>query len=103
MWNKTLQDYIDMYKDHLPAVMVKLSLITILGLEVIVTSFLTLGIYDLITEQDIVLSELGLIITGFLFVILLIGLRILQDYRGAGRTGIYFLLTVFGLYWLQSI
>ncbi|MBF4986138.1 hypothetical protein FNJ87_18065 [Nonlabens mediterrranea] len=103
VWNKTLKDYIEMYKNHLPPFLVKLSLIIILGLEIIVTSFLALGIYDLIIDQDIALSEIGLIITGILFLILLIGLRILQDYRGAGRTAIYFLLVVFGLFWIQSI
>ncbi|GAK98646.1 hypothetical protein JCM19314_2677 [Nonlabens ulvanivorans] len=36
------------------------------------------------------MSEIGLIITGVLFLILLIGLRILQDYRGAGRTAFIF-------------
>lgn len=103
MWNKTLQDYILMYKNHLPPVIVKISLIFIIGLEVVVTSFLILGIYDLIAEQEIALSELGLIITAFLFIVLLIGLRIIQDYRGAARMALYFLLTVFGLFWLQSI
>lgn len=92
-----------MYKNHLPPFLVKLSLIIILGLEIIVTSILALGIYDIIVDQDISLSEIGLIITGVLFLILLIGLRILQDYRGAGRTAIYFLLVVFGLFWIQSI
>jgi len=92
-----------MYKNHLTPFLVKVSMIIILGLEIIITSFLILGIYDLIAEQDIALSELGLVITGILFIILLIGLRILQDYRGAGRTAVYFLLTVFGLFWLQSI
>ncbi len=83
--------------------MVRLSLIVVLGLEIIITSFLTLGIYDIITEQDIALGELGLIIAGVLFLILLVGLRILQDYRGAGRTAVYFLLCIFGLFWIQSI
>lgn len=103
MWNKTLHDYILMYKNHLPPVIVKISLIFIIGLEVVVTSFLILGIYDLIAEQEIALSELGLIITAFLFIVLLIGLRIIQDYSGGAKMALYFLLTVFGLFWLQSI
>jgi len=92
-----------MYRDKLSPFLVKVSLVVVLTIEIIITSFLILGIYDLITEHDIALSEIGLIITGILFLILLIGLRILQDYRGAGRTAVYFLLAVFGLFWLQSI
>lgn len=103
MWNKTLQDYTLMYEKHLPAVLVKFTLLFIIAFEIIITILFTLGIYTLVMEQDIYLSEVVLILTGILFIILLIGLRILQDYNGAGKMAIYFLLTVFGLFWLQSI
>lgn len=103
MWNKTLQDYKLMYEKHLPTVLVKFTLLFIIAFEIIITILFTLGIYTLVMEQDIYLSEVVLILTGILFIILLIGLRILQDYNGAGKMAIYFLLTVFGLFWLQSI
>jgi len=103
MWNKTLQDYTLMYEKHLPAVLVKFTLLFIIAFEIIITILFTLGIYTLVMEQDIYLSQVVLILTGILFIILLIGLRILQDYNGAGKMAIYFLLTVFGLFWLQSI
>lgn len=92
-----------MYRKHLPSIMVKISLVVILGLEILITSILVLGIYDLIVEKDIYLSEIGLTMSGLLFIILLIGLRVLKDYKSASRTTIYFLLTVFGLFWLQLI
>lgn len=102
-WSDSLSYYIDLYKNKLNAFLVKSSIIIILFMEIIVTSCITIGIYDLIINEDSYVAELASVLSAILFICLMIGMRILKDYEGAARIIGYFLLSVFCLFWLQSI
>jgi hypothetical protein len=102
-WKEQLAFYRKMYKNTFLANFVPPSIILILGLEIVVSTLTALGIWDIIMNTDYTFSVYALIASSILFAILLFGLRLVKDYSGSARIAVYFLVSVFGLYWLQSI
>jgi hypothetical protein len=102
-WKEQLAFYRKMYKNTFLANFVPPSIILILGLEIVVSTLTALGIWDIIMNTDYTFSVYALIASSLLFAILLFGLRLVRDYSGSARVAVYFLVSVFGLYWLQSI
>lgn len=102
-WKNSLEYYVALYQETLSAAVVKAAFVLIVGLEFIISILIIWGMYELIYKSHTFMATLAILLSSVLFIILLIGLRILKDYDGAGRTAVYFLLAVFGLFWLQSI
>jgi len=102
-WTDSLDYYIKLYDKELSPFLVKASIVSILLIEIIVTSCIAIGIYDLLATMDSYIAELASSLSAVLFICLMIGMRILKDYEGAARIIGYFLMSVFCLYWLQSI
>ncbi len=102
-WTDSLSYYIDLYKNNLNPFLVTGSIVIILLIEIVVTSCISVGIYDLMVSEDSYVAELASILSAVLFIFLMVGMRILKDYEGAARIIGYFLLSVFCLFWLQSI
>ncbi len=101
-WKESLSFYQKMYEGTFLAKIITPSIILISGLEVIVSTFAGLGIWDIVMNNDYELATYAFISSGVLFAILLFGLRIAKDYPGSARIAVYFLVSVFGLFWAQS-
>lgn len=78
-------------------------LILILILEVTVVTFAARGIWNILTSQNFDYASYAFITASILYILLLIGLRTINDYAGASRIAMYFLISIFGLFWIQSI
>ncbi len=78
-------------------------IILILGFEIIISTITALGIWDIVSNGDYVFASYALITASILFAVLLFGLRLIKDYSGAARIAVYFLVSIFGLYWVQSL
>lgn len=94
-WDSSKTYYQKAYKGTLPANLVMLLLIFILIAEVFITTLLGFGIYDMIDHDDLKYINYGLVASQALFIILLIGLRLIKDYNGASRVAVYFMITLF--------
>jgi len=73
-----------------------LGIITVM--EILAGVLMLLGIFQLATSGETLLSFFGLIISAKTLIFLLIGQRLAKDYAGAMSLAVYFILTVFGLY-----
>lgn len=102
-WRRTCIFYIRLYRHHFKPKNVILILFLIIMVEVIISSILSIGILSLLARHRTFLLELGYVVNSCLYLTLLYGLRVLKDYDGASRLGVYFLLSMFALYWIQSI
>ena len=78
-------------------------LITILMLlEVLTLFFLVVGIFQLYFQNEKEMALLGIVFSCFSIIYMLIGQRIAKDYPGATSLTIYFILSIFGIYILNS-
>jgi hypothetical protein len=102
-WQGQLAIYRKMYENTFLANFVSPSILLIIGLETVASTLAALGIWDIVMNGDYNFSVYALIASSILFAILLFGLRLVRDYSGSARIAVYFLVSVFGLYWLQSI
>ncbi|WP_194851604.1 DoxX family protein [Nonlabens antarcticus] len=102
-WKAQLEFYSKMFQSTFIAKAITPVIVFILGLEVIISTLTGLGIWDIIVNESYVFSVYALIASSILFTMLLFGLRMVKDYVGSARIAIYFLLSVFGLYWTQSM
>lgn len=95
-WGKTKDYYETSFKGILAPIAVDIGIIVILIAEVFVVTLLAFGIYDIISSNGNQYVEYALISSGILLIVLLTGLRLIQDNEGAARIGIYFLITISG-------
>ena len=102
-WKAQLTFYRKMYQNTFLANFVPPAILLIIGLETIVSTLTALGIWDIIMNGDYNFAVYALSASSILFAILLFGLRLVRDYSGSARIAVYFLVSVFGLYWIQSI
>ncbi|AZQ43137.1 hypothetical protein [Nonlabens ponticola] len=102
-WSKTLEHYQKMYSKTFLKPIIKPLIVLILGFEATVSTFCGLGIYDLITMGNYEFACYGFFTASLLFFIFLFGLRLIKDYQGTSRIGVYFLIAVLGLYWAQLL
>ncbi|MDO6759652.1 DoxX family protein [Tamlana sp. 2_MG-2023] len=76
-------------------------LVFIVILEAFATIFCSLGIYQIIANQETFYALVGCIVCCVILLIFLFGQRIAKDFDGARNMAIYFILAVFGVYLLQ--
>jgi len=81
---------------------VPLLLSIILVLEIIGGAFMFVGIFNLLTTGNKTYALLGAELCALTLIFLLIGQRLAKDYQGAMSLTVYFILTVFGIYLLNS-
>jgi hypothetical protein len=102
-WKITVAHYCDMYQSVFSSALVKISILIISGLELITCILISVALYDILTIQSLWYASYAFILSGFLIIILLFGLRIVKDYAGSSGLGIYFLISLIGLFWSQYI
>ena len=102
-WKQTYSDFCDLFKDALSPLVVLISSIVILGIEITTSTIIAIALYDLVVMQNLLYVQYAFILSSILLLILLVGLRIVKDFAGASRLGIYFIVSVAGLFWSQYI
>tara|TARA_B110000091_G_C13738445_1_gene442222 strand:- start:399 stop:797 length:399 start_codon:yes stop_codon:yes gene_type:complete len=81
---------------------VPLLLAVILILEIIASFLMLFGMYQLYTSEIKEIALLGTGLCAIVLIFLLIGQRLAKDYAGALSLAVYFIITLFGVYLLNS-
>ncbi|WP_296634053.1 DoxX family membrane protein [Polaribacter sp.] len=81
---------------------VPLLLAVILVLEIIAGLLMVLGVYQLYTSGAKEFALLGAELCAVVLIFLLIGQRLAKDYAGAMSLAVYFIVTLLGVYLLNS-
>ena len=102
-WKTTKIAFKKMYAKTFVAKAIVPLLVAILAGEVVIVTFAALAIFDILTLQNFRYANYAFIASSILCLFLLIGLRLIEDYQGASRIGIYFTISIFGMYWVQSM
>lgn len=102
-WTPQLNYYKELYKSTFLNGVITPTIYLVLTLEIIVSTLTALGIWDILFNSSLVFSIYALASSSIICAILLFGLRMVKDYAGSARIAIYFLVSIFGLYWVQSL
>jgi len=97
---------INFIKDHLKLTplknLVPLLLSIILVIETIAGGLMFVGIFQLMTTGQNNMALLGVELSAITLIFLLVGQRLAKDYVGSTSLTVYFILTVFGVFLLNS-
>ena len=74
----------------------------ILIVEIIAGVLMSIGVYELYTSEAKEIALLGVELSAIALIFLLIGQRLAKDYAGAMSLGVYFIITVVGVFLLNS-
>ena len=74
----------------------------ILSIELIAGVLMAIGVYQLYTSEATEIASLGIELSAITLLFLLIGQRLAKDYAGAMSLAVYFIITVLGVYLLNS-
>lgn len=74
----------------------------ILFLEIVASALMLFGIYQLYTSGAKEFALLGTELCAIILIFLLIGQRLAKDYVGAMSLAVYFIVTTWGIYLLNS-
>ncbi|QNM85048.1 DoxX family membrane protein [Polaribacter pectinis] len=81
---------------------VPLLLAIILIIEVIAGILMIVGVYQIYTSGAMEIAILGVELSAVTLIFLLIGQRLAKDYAGAMSLAVYFIISVFGVFLLNS-
>ena len=74
----------------------------VLIVEIVAGVLMSIGIYELYTSEAKEIALLGVELSAIALIFLLIGQRLAKDYAGAMSLGVYFIITVGGVFFLNS-
>jgi len=101
-WNKSKAFYKDHFKDTFLKNYIPASLLLVIVCEVISIGFCLSGLVALVLYADPRLALMGLVSVSLTLILLMTGQRIAQDYSGAMNITVYFILTVLGVFFLET-
>lgn len=101
-WNGNVSFIKDHFKNSPLKNSVPLLLSIILIIEVIAAILMMVGIYQLVANDATQIALLGVELSALTLIFLLIGQRLAKDYAGAMSLAVYFIITVFGVFLLNS-
>jgi putative oxidoreductase len=81
---------------------VPLLLAVILILEIVAGLLMLIGVYELYTSEANEFALLGVELSAIVLIFLLIGQRLAKDYAGAMSLAVYFIISLWGVYLLNS-
>ena len=81
---------------------VPLLLAVILILEIVASLLMIAGVYQLYTSELKEIATLGIELSALSLIFLLIGQRLAKDYAGAMSLAVYFIISIIGVYLLNS-
>ena len=74
----------------------------LLILEIVASILMTVGVYQIYTSEIKEIALLGIELSAVSLIFMLIGQRLAKDYPGAMSLGVYFIITLGGVYLLNS-
>ena len=89
-------------KEHFKNSPLKNTVPLLLGIILIIELLMTIGVYQLYTSEATTIALLGIELSAITLIFLLIGQRLAKDYAGAMSLAIYFIITVIGVFLLNS-
>lgn len=101
-WNGNVSFIKDHFKNSPLKNSVPLLLGIILVLEIMAGGLMIFGVYQLYTSGAKEIALLGIELCAVVLIFLLIGQRLAKDYAGAMSLAVYFLITLLGVYLLNS-
>ena len=101
-WNKSKVFYKNHFKDTFLKNYIPASLLMVIVCEVISIGFCLSGLATLLLYGDSLLALIGLVSVSLTLILLMTGQRIAQDYSGAMNITVYFILTVLGVFFLET-
>jgi uncharacterized membrane protein YphA (DoxX/SURF4 family) len=81
---------------------VPLLLAIILIAEILAGILMVIGVYQLYTSEATEIALLGIELSAITLIFLLVGQRLAKDYAGAMSLAVYFIITVIGVFLLNS-
>jgi uncharacterized membrane protein YphA (DoxX/SURF4 family) len=81
---------------------VPLLLAIILIAEILAGILMIIGVYQLYTSEATEIALLGIELSAITLIFLLVGQRLAKDYAGAMSLAVYFIITVIGVFLLNS-
>jgi len=81
---------------------VPLLLTILLIIEIIATILMTIGVYQIYTSESKEIALMGTELSAVSLIFMLIGQRMAKDYAGAMSLAVYFIITLLGVYLLNS-
>tara|TARA_B110000037_G_scaffold24320_1_gene28018 strand:- start:1940 stop:2338 length:399 start_codon:yes stop_codon:yes gene_type:complete len=101
-WNGNISFIKEHFKNSPLKNTVPLLLGIILIVEIIAGFLMSIGVYELYTSEAKEIALLGVELSAIALIFLLIGQRLAKDYAGAMSLGVYFIITVGGVFLLNS-
>ena len=101
-WNRNISFIKEHFKNSPLKNTVPLLLGIILIVEIIAGVLMSIGVYELYTSEAKEIALLGVELSAIALIFLLIGQRLAKDYAGAMSLGVYFIITVGGVFLLNS-
>ncbi|MCG1035075.1 DoxX family protein [Polaribacter sargassicola] len=74
----------------------------LLLVEIVASLLMIIGVYQIYTSEIKEIALLGIELSAVSLIFMLIGQRLAKDYPGAMSLGVYFLITLFGVYLLNN-
>ena len=74
----------------------------VLIVEIVAGFLMSIGVYELYTSEAKEIALLGVELSAIALIFLLIGQRLAKDYAGAMSLGVYFIITLGGVFLLNS-
>lgn len=74
----------------------------LLVIEIIAVILMIIGVYQIYTLEEKEIALLGIELSAISIIFMLIGQRLAKDYPGAMSLGVYFIITLCGVYLLNS-
>jgi uncharacterized membrane protein YphA (DoxX/SURF4 family) len=101
-WNGNISFIKEHFKNSPLKNTVPLLLGIILIVEIVAGVLMGIGVYELYTSEAKEIALLGVEFSAIALIFLLIGQRLAKDYAGAMSLGVYFIITVGGVFLLNN-
>ena len=101
-WNGNVSFIKEHFKNSPLKSTVPLLLGIILIIEIIAGILMSIGVYELYTSESKEIALLGVALSAIALIFLLIGQRLAKDYAGAMSLAVYFIITMGGVFLLNS-
>ena len=101
-WKGNLSFIKDHFKNSPLKNMVPLLLAIILIIEIIAGILMIVGVYQIYTSGAKEIALMGVELSAITLIFLLVGQRLAKDYAGAMSLAVYFIITLWGVYLLNS-
>ena len=101
-WNGNISFIKEHFKNSPLKNTVPLLLGIVLIVEIVAGVLMSIGVYELYTSEAKEIALLGVELSAIALIFLLIGQRLAKDYAGAMSLGVYFIITIGGVFLLNS-